>query len=125
MARREQVDPASMGIENEDAFSEACAVFGNADALARLRLFRAELSTHLDRVEAETDLGSLREVAHQTAGRAGLLGFPSLAQASARLDEAIRAQAGVSDALDQWTMQARLAVQSGAQSHQDDTRKQP
>ncbi|WP_104017269.1 Hpt domain-containing protein [Roseovarius nitratireducens] len=122
MAERDLVEQAAEGIEDPDAFQEACAVFGDAGALARLHMFRADLETHLRWIgRDQADFETLRKIAHQTAGRAGVLGFPTLAEASARLDEAIRANTRVTLALERWTKQARFAAEGGADAHKDDT----
>ncbi|WP_372615373.1 Hpt domain-containing protein [Aquicoccus sp.] len=115
MAERDLVEQAAEGVEDPAAFREACAVFGDAGALAHLQTFRADLRTSLSRIgRGAMDTPSLREMAHRTAGRAGLLGFPALADASAHLEEAIRTNAGVRIALDRWTRQAQVAAQGGA-----------
>lgn len=101
----------SAGVEDADAFGEACAVFGDAAALAHLQAFRAELAEQISRLDAAPpDPAALREVAHRTVGRAGTLGFPTLAEASARLDEALLQDAGVATALERWTQAARRAA---------------
>lgn len=111
MAEHDRIDAAGLGVEDLDAFAEARAVFGDEDALSRLAQFRADLAAHLDLIGRDAaDAKSLREVAHKTAGRAGLLGFPGLAEASGLLDEAISAGTGVPDALHQWTERAQRAV---------------
>lgn len=122
MAEHNLVAQIIKGIEDPDAFKEVCAVFGDAGALARLETFRADLGTHLRGIECEQrDLEALREFVHQTAGRAGFLGFPALAEASARLEEAICANARVTLALEDWSKQARLAVAGGAQTNEGGT----
>lgn len=122
MTERDPVEEAAEGVEDPDMFREACAVFGDAGALARLRMYRAELVTHLRLIWRDrTDVDALRRIAHQTAGRAGLLGFPTLAEASARLEEAIRTNAPVDVPLERWTRQARLAVSGRADARQHDT----
>lgn len=122
MSERALNRKATKGIEDLDAFAEACAVFGEANALARLQAFRADISAQLDRVRDDVmDKESLREMAHQTAGRAGLLGFPTLAEASARLDEAIRANTALRPTLDLWTTHARLATQDAADPKKNDS----
>jgi HPt (histidine-containing phosphotransfer) domain-containing protein len=124
MTDRDLIAQAAKGIEDPEAFKEACAVFGDAGGLARLRMFRVALGTHLREIGRDhTDVDALREIAHQTAGRAGLLGFPTLAEASASLEEAIRANTRVPRALDRWTRQARLAVEGDADAHKDDTQR--
>ncbi len=93
------------------AYGEACAVFGEADALARLREFCAELARHLTWIERDRpDHAALRDMAHRTAGRAGMLGFPALMEVSVTLDQAARRNDGVAVALDRWTEQARRAI---------------
>lgn len=115
MSERDLIEQVARSIEDPEAFKEACAVFGDAGALARLDMFRLDLGTHLRGVVCDQkDFEALREVAHQTAGRAGVLGFPTLAEASAHLEEAIRANSHVTLALDHWTKQARFAVAGGA-----------
>ncbi len=99
------------GVQDMDTFKEACAVFGHEDALARLRMFRDELEAHLAWVaKAPPDHDALRDVAHRTAGRAGVLGFPALAEASALLDDAVREGTAVEAVLHHWMEQAQLAA---------------
>ncbi|WP_296762302.1 Hpt domain-containing protein [Sediminimonas sp.] len=110
MVDRERAEQAARGTQDPEAFREACAVFGDAGALARLDVFRADLETHLSWIEqGRPDHEQLREMAHRTAGWAGLFGFPALAEASAHLDEAVRGNPGIEAALARWTEQARLA----------------
>lgn len=124
MAERDLLERAIRDVEDPNAFKEACAVFGNAGALARLEMFRADLAAQLREIERDrTDTEALREMAHQTAGRAGLLGFPALAEASARLDEALRTNTRVPLSLGLWTRQARRAAGGGPDAHEDDTPK--
>ncbi|MEI4260281.1 Hpt domain-containing protein [Roseovarius sp. D0-M9] len=102
-------------IRDLDAFADASDVFGPEAAMAHLRLFGTELEQHLSWIERGTpDLQALQDMAHRTAGRAGVLGFPSLANASANLDEASGLNAGVTAALDHWTWQARRAAEIAA-----------
>lgn len=108
---RKEVEAAARGVQDAEAFREACAVFGEADALARLHVFRTELATQLDRIEkGPSEPEQLREVAHRTAGRAGLFGFAALADASAQLEEALWHGTDPSAALLRWTEEARRAA---------------
>lgn len=98
------------GLLNLVTFEEACAVFGEAGARTRLRDFREGLARQLSWIgQDQPDHKALRDIAHRTAGQAGVLGLPALAEASARLDEAARHDSGVAYALDHWQKQARLA----------------
>ncbi|SEP18672.1 Hpt domain-containing protein [Salinihabitans flavidus] len=100
------------GVQDPDAFREACAVFGDEGALARLRTFRGDLAAHLSWIgQGQPDHADLRDVAHRTAGRAGFLGFSALAEASAQLDEATRRNRGIAAALDRWAEQARIVAE--------------
>jgi HPt (histidine-containing phosphotransfer) domain-containing protein len=107
-------DPARQraeGVQDMDTFKEACAVFGEENALARLGMFRDELEAHLSWVATgPADHQSLRDMAHRTAGRAGVLGFAALADASAQLDEAARDDTGLAATLDHWMEQAKRAA---------------
>jgi len=86
-------------------------VFGEEGTLAWLRVFRKGLADHLARVEQDRyDPRSLQDIAHRTAGRAGFLGFRALADAFASIDEALRRDHGIAEALDHWIPQARLAL---------------
>ena len=111
-------DPAYRGanrVRDLDAFADASDVFGSDAALVHLRGFGAELEQYLSGIGRGTpDLEALRDMAHRTAGRAGVLGFPSLANASANLDEATGLNAGVTTALDHWTRAARQAAEIAA-----------
>lgn len=111
MTNGDTTEQRDEGVQDMDTFKEACAVFGDEDALARLGMFRDELEAHLAWVaKPPPDQDALRDVAHRTAGRAGVLGFPALADASARLDDAARAGTAVAAALDHWIEQAQLAA---------------
>lgn len=99
------------GVQDPQVYEEACAVLGQEGARAWLDVFRKDLADHLTRVEEDRcDPGSLQDIAHRTAGRAGLLGFRALADASASLDDAMRRNKGIAAALDHWVPQARLAL---------------
>lgn len=118
MADRERAEEVARSVPDPDAFREACDVFGEADALARLQLFCTDLETQLARFEQGLpDREQLREIAHRTAGRAGLFGFPALVEASVCLDDAIRGDTGMMAALARWIEQARRATTLGT----DDT----
>lgn len=111
MVERDPVCQAIQSVPDGEAFKEACALFGKQVALEHLRQFRAEFVDHLHRIDQlRSDPDALRRLAHQTVGRAGILGFPELAAASMDLEDAIRRGAGVATALDQWTAQARSVV---------------
>lgn len=98
-------------VQDQDAFQEACAVFGESDALARLLDFRRDLVTHLSRIaQGPLDNETLRDIAHRTAGRAGVLGFPALTEACASLEDAARRDTGVASAVALWKEQAFLAA---------------
>lgn len=112
MAKQDQDGPSAPDVQDPAAFADARAAFGYEGALERLRMFRRDLDRHLSSIgEATPDHETLREMAHRTAGRAGFLGFPALADASLALDEATRLNRGVAAALDLWTEQARLAAE--------------
>ncbi|MGI3212460.1 Hpt domain-containing protein [Roseovarius tibetensis] len=99
-------------VQDADRYKEACAVFGDEGAQARVRMLRSDLSKQLTRIaQGRFDHAALREMAHRTAGRAGTLGFADLADASARLDDAARHNDGVAAALEHWTQQARRAAE--------------
>ncbi|MGM0661431.1 MAG: Hpt domain-containing protein [Pseudomonadota bacterium] len=86
-------------------------MFGEEGALAWLLVFRKDLAEHLARIEhGFCETKALQDIAHRTAGRAGLLGFRALADASACLDAALRHNGVVAAARDRWISQARLAV---------------
>ncbi|WP_438362997.1 Hpt domain-containing protein [Nioella halotolerans] len=126
MAERDLIEEATEGVEDPDTFREACAVFGDAGALSRLRACRADLVTQLRLIgRNRTDVEALRKIAHQTAGRAGFLGFPALAEASAQLEEAIRTNASLTGPLQRWTQQARLAASGRPDACRDDTPPKP
>lgn len=110
---RDSIEQSEKSVRDLDAFAEACAVFGEQAALAHLRAFCRNLEKTLSWIEsARPDHEALREMAHLTAGRAGVLGLPLLADASASLDEAAGRHTGVAAALDRWTTQARLAAEA-------------
>ena len=113
MAERDQAGRQAMGVQDLDAFREACSVFGDEGALAHLRRFRQDLAEHLRWIgQGQPDQVALAKMAHKTAGRSGVLGFPALADACAGLEEAVRARRGVAAALDHWKQQARLAAEA-------------
>lgn len=113
MVEHDPVARTAMGVQDAEAFREACAIFGTEEALARLRVFCEGLEEHLSGIEqGHIVREDLREFAHQTAGRAGVLGFPALVDASARLEEAIRGDTDVETPLACWTEQARFALES-------------
>lgn len=108
---RDQATQHADAVQDMTVYAEARAVFGEAGAQARLRTFREELESHLlDIRQGLTDPVALRDMAHKTAGRAGLFGFAALVEASASLDEAARHDSGVAIALDHWIAQVRFAV---------------
>lgn len=112
MVERDLIEQSEKSAQDLDVFAEACAVFGEQAALTHLQAFCRYLEKTLSWIEsARPDHEALREMAHRTAGRAGVLGFPSLGDASASLDEAARHHTGVAAALDRWTKQARLAAE--------------
>jgi len=104
MLERDQSRQPDEAVQDADAWREACAVFGDEAARSRLCTFRKDLEGHLAWIgKGRPDDTALREIAHQTAGRAGLFGFPALVEASVALDEATRRSHGVAAALDRWT----------------------
>jgi len=117
------------GIQDKDVYAEACAVLGDEGALAWLRVFRKDLADHLDRLgQGKLDTTAIRDMAHRTAGRAGLFGFRALSEASASLEDALRRDDGIAVALDHWTRQARLAVEASSDCRDaatPDTRDRP
>lgn len=99
------------GIQDQQVYEEARAVFGDEGALAWLLVFRTDLAEHLAQIEqGSCDTRSLQDIAHRSAGRAGLLGFRALADASASLDEALRRNDLIAAERDHWISQARLAL---------------
>ena len=99
-------------MQDYETYTELRMVFGEDGARDRLLSFRKELLGHLDLTGTTTlDLAVLRDMAHGIAGRAGFLGFPALADASGKLEEASRLNTDVADALEHWTEQARIAVE--------------
>lgn len=111
MVGRGPMDEVSTGVQDKEAFKEACDLFGHEGALMRLRKFGAELDECVRRIEQSLpDRDALREMAHQTVFRAGILGFSNLADASMDLEDAIRQKSGEATAIEQWTRQARLAA---------------
>lgn len=113
MLERDLSRPEVENVQDRDAWNEACAVFGTEGARNRLCMFRSDLAGQLARIGTERpDHAALRELAHQTAGRAGLFGFPALAEASADLEEAVRQGHGIAAALERWTRQAGRVAES-------------
>jgi HPt (histidine-containing phosphotransfer) domain-containing protein len=105
------MDEASTSVQDKEAFKEACDLFGHEGALMHLRQFADELDECVQRIEQSLpDHDALREMAHQTVFRAGILGFSDLADASMDLEDAIRQKSGEATAIEQWTRQARLAA---------------
>jgi len=99
------------GIQDRAVFQEACTVFGEDGARAWMQVFRKDLTWHLAEIgHGPPTHAMIRDIAHRTAGRAGLFGFRALSDASAHLEDALRRDDGVAAALDHWTQQARLAV---------------
>jgi len=99
------------GIQDRAVYQEVCAVFGEDGARAWMRVFRKDLAGHLAEIaHGQPTRAVIRDIAHRTAGRAGLFGFRALWDASARLEDALRRDDGVAAALDHWTRQAHLAV---------------
>lgn len=113
MQDRKRAEDAARSIPDPEAFRDACAVFGEADALARLHMFRTELATQLAGIQqGQPEPEPLRQIAHRTAGRAGLFGFSGLAEASAQLEDAIRNGTDTTTALALWTELAQHAAQT-------------
>lgn len=111
MADRDQEEPPGDGVQDAEVFREACSVFGEAGARARLRMFQGELAQQLSGIEqGGVDAAELGKMAHRTVGRAGFLGFRGLVEASVGLDEAVRCNGNVAPALARWTQEARRAV---------------
>jgi len=111
MAGRGPTNEVSKGVQDREAFKEACDLFGHEGALMRLRTFCAELGECVQRIEqSRPDHDTLREMAHKTVFRAGMLGFSDLAEASMDLEDAIRRKSGEANAIEQWTRHARLAA---------------
>ena len=107
-------DPGKEGINcvrDPVAFADACAVFGEEDAMERLAVFLDDLERHLCWIgQGAPDNETLRDMAHRIAGRAGVFGFPALMEAFVTLDEATAQKSGVAAALENWIEQARLAA---------------
>lgn len=100
-------------MQTHGAYDELRAVFGEDGARTRLLSFRKELNAYLAWTgKGSPDQAALRDMAHRIAGHAGFLGFPVLADASARLDEATSLNQGVAEALDHWTEQARRVAEA-------------
>lgn len=98
-------------IRDPVAFADACAVFGEEGAVERLAVFLDDLERHLCWIgQGAPDNDTLRDMAHRTAGRAGVFGFPALVEASVALDEATNRKNSVAAALELWIKQARLAA---------------
>ena len=111
MADRDQDGPRGDGVQNADVFREACSLFGEAGARARLRAFQDELAQQLSWIaQGGVEAAALGEMAHRTVGRAGFLGFHRLVEASVDLDEAVRRNGDIAPALACWTREARSAV---------------
>jgi hypothetical protein len=94
-----------------DAWREAREIFGQAEASSRLRIFLDDLAR--DRKILETtppDRCVAREIGHRTAARAGILGFPALARASADLDQAARVGAGIDATRAAWIAAADIVA---------------
>lgn len=117
------------GIQDRAVYREACAVFGEEGARAWLQVFREDLAGHLAEIaHGRPTRAVVRDIAHRTAGRAGLFGFRALGDASARLEESLRLDDGVAAARDHWTRQARLALAAASTAGappMPDTRDRP
>lgn len=69
----------------EDRIAEQMRALGQ-----RFRLRCSERGSALSRACDERDLASVRSLAHDVTGSAGLFGFPALSQEAQRLSEACR-----------------------------------